>query len=170
MRFESKNKEIVNYAHTISSRKNLSFSLAKKCCFKFTNVILNYTTEPTFTFTLSKNSSKPLYNFEEMFEEIIGFPEYGESIVFKNTLYRLNDYLYYDDDLYNIADIVKISECVYFILQKIEISTRDQHYMCYYINKYTTFYEKINIANLECKPLQKFRLPNGKTAFKPNML
>lgn len=168
-RYEAKHKEMKSYAHAITSRKNITLSLAKKFQYKFSYSILqsSFNTE-IITNKIHVNSSNYtqliLRNLNLTSDQFMCYSQ----MEFKGTTYKVGYFLTNFIDelcLYEILEILVIKKNykVNFIVQQIEIDLYNSHLKSYQINKTKNIILKKILSPGECSgpPVNLHELPNG---------
>jgi len=158
LRYEAKHKEMKIYAHVITSRKNISITLAKKFQYKFINNILNnYPNE-----CVKEMSYKICTNHNQLIQRNLGlsvdeFDCYSQ-VELKGTTYKV-DYLVsnFTDELclYEILEIIfiKINGDIKFIVNQVQIENYNSHLKAYQVNNINNFKYILSPENCSGPPI-----------------
>jgi len=166
---EAKHKEMKLYAHAITSRKNITLSLAKKFQYKFSYSILqsSFNTE-IITNKIHVSSS----NYTQLILRTLNLTSdqflcYSQ-IESKGTTYKVGYFLTNFIDelcLYEILEILVIKENykIKLIVQQIEIDLYNSHLKSYQINKTKNIILKKILSPGECSgpPVNLHEVNNG---------
>lgn len=172
MRFEAKNREIKNYTNVTFSRKNLPFSVTKKCFLKFSALILRnskiapvceilkFSKElcPQHYISLLSNSN-PLTHVKVV-----------QSFKYNNTVFKTNYHIFLMQELFLIEAILNIDNNISCILRKIEILHFDSNLRAYIVGNPTDVLSVKVFKNCKdfIKPISLFKLFD-KILFKPHL-
>lgn len=171
-RFEAKHKEFKTYARSITSRKNISFSLAKKYQMKFAHLLVcnKQTNLETSVKHLIKSKYIKLVN-----EKLKGInkKESYSQICYDGTIYKTKYYLTrfrHSLELFLIKEIIVAEDVdVFFILDEILINGYDSHYLAYEVDKGKTIISEeliLNIKEFQRPPFNINETLNGKLMFR----
>jgi len=157
-RYEAKHKEMKIYVHVITSRKNISLTLAKKFQYKFINNILNnYPDE-----CVKEMRHKICTNHNPLIQRNLGlsideFDCYSQ-VELKGTTYKVG-YLVsnFTDELclYEILEIVlvKINGHIKFIVNQVQIENYNSHLKAYRVNNINNFKYILSPKNCSGPPI-----------------
>lgn len=139
-RFEGKHKEIKMYAHSTSSRKNITLTLAKQFQFKFAHYLLR--SETTLTIVNSNHNICSLYS-ESLFSILtLSRADYKcySQIEYKGTLYKRGYYITKfvgELCLFEILELIVLSNVidkVFIVAKQIKITGYHLHLESYEID------------------------------------
>lgn len=147
MRYESKNKEIITYTKATASRRNLPLSTAKKCSMKFAYAMLSLKPDEEYIIKKQDNNNLENKTYCDYFKTL-NFASFSiaSEIIFQGTSFKTGFFVFKDKCLYKILDII-VSDLCFFMLQEIEISSRNEHFMCFFVKKPTN--------NIGCYEIKK---------------
>jgi len=132
-----------SYAHSITSRKNIPLSLAKKFQYKYANQILN--SNPMVHNEINTNEIHiTSSNYNELILRVLNLTSDEficySKIEFKGTTYKIGYFLtrfIEEVCLYEILEIilVKANFKVQFVVQQIEVDFFNSHLKAYQVNR-----------------------------------
>ncbi|XP_060871578.1 uncharacterized protein LOC132949103 [Metopolophium dirhodum] len=140
-KYESKHRELKMYARAITSRKNITLSLAKKCQLKFADFLLNGTKDDD---VIKANKHKIDCSYHEILAGRLGdtFKIYDcySQLKFKGTVYRIGYYVTkftYELSFYEILEIILVNTTneIILILKQIRVDCYVEHLKSYKIDK-----------------------------------
>lgn len=177
MRFESKNREMKNYTNVTSSRRNLALSVAKKFAMKFSYFILKSSLQGIHDNSNSNVSSLEFLRTKAYFKTLadkftisqLQCASILEKYYFNGSMFLTDLYLFKNNRLFKILEVIKINEIVYLILNSYNIKFED-NLNCFLISEMVSEIFVIEITQFVSKPFQIFRLFNGTKCFKPRYL
>lgn len=154
-RNEAKHKGFKQYAHIMTSRKNICFTLCVKAYLQFTNDLLNNT---FFTFCESSHFSVSDIRLRNYFSKLVQplnknisyIALLSSSITYKNTNYKtgyfVSELCYNTVSLYEIIEILKLQTEYYLIVQEYRVADFHEHYQAY---ECVGSIEKVDIISIE---------------------
>lgn len=168
MRFESKNKEYKNYTHSTSSRRNISFSVAKKAALKFSYFIIKKKSLNSDN-NVIKKFTKINDDHKLFIEKYFNIKDISAMlyIEFNGTVYKENFYIFLNENVYKIISILhnNIFKDFFLFLFKKKCKKND-HYNCYFFEENDeNEYDIISIQKVG-KPFLIHTLPHGEKIFK----
>lgn len=139
-RNEAKHKGFKQYAHIITSRKNICYTLCVKSYLQFSNDMLSnifFKTEVIGQFHLSDIRSRNYFkkiiqplNIDSDFKLMV-----SSSVIIKGTHYKTGqfvaEYCFNELVLYEIIEILSLSNCFYLVLQVWNVGSFHEHYLAY---------------------------------------
>ena len=176
MRHEGSNRLYKTYSNVNACKINLSFSLGKKSAMKFAYFLFMQRQGKDSIFKF--RNRKLLNNFDEKtYKDSVELPhqlfdsdsyEYI-SLEYKGTEYKKGYYVYFDDKLHKVIDIVSTNdpEHIYLVLERLEIRRSTPNYNCFFVGDSLEQYsvEKIEICG---KPFNIVKIVDGTPVFKIN--
>ena len=179
-RFESKHRELKTYARSISSRKNISLTLAIKSQLKFADrIMLNKFNEKVYIEDRHQLNIAHSEKFKSVSNIFIKFKKTHfknySSILFKGTKYKLGYYLVkhlnnFDVQIFKIEDIlVYKNNTIFLVCTSEDIIKYHPHYMSYEVNTIIKDFDKDFIFDIEYfdgPPIHIYKIPNGKNMFR----
>lgn len=178
MRFESKHRELKFYTNATATRKNLPVSIGKKCLLKFAYKVLENVgfKEPLIINKVETNPQTvktPYFaSINHKFSFYSESCQYASSITFRNTLYKLNFYIFDKDrnKLMKINGIFIKNNVAYLITQCRLIETFDTHLGAFMVGNFVLEYDTIELGQTYLKPFLLYTLRDSKSYFKPTLI
>ncbi|CAH1736352.1 unnamed protein product [Aphis gossypii] len=140
-KYESKHRELKMYARAITSRKNITLSLAKKFQLKFADFLLNGT-KIDDVITADKHKIDCCYHelLADHLEDTLKIYDCYTQLKFKGTAYKIGYYLTkftYELNLYEILEIILINATnkIVLILKQIKVDCYVEHLKSYMVDK-----------------------------------
>lgn len=170
MRFESKNKEMKSYTNATKSRRNLPYSLAKKCSLKLAHFLNSCKIKHNDYSSFKKKKDKINY-FHEIIRNPISFDNYEHlqfysEIQYQGTLYKTNFFVYKSDMFFKITDIASFENNTFLLVKEAIIKSIDKHFQCFIISHIKTEYEIFSIDLFQMKPFLSYTLMDGRNVLK----
>lgn len=173
-RFEAKHKDIKKYAHSISSRLNIAYSLSVKSSYRFSSFISSFNVENISTIHFQSQSLVNLIIFDNEKYSQLNFPEnmtnvfLPDLVTYKGTEYRKLQYLtaFIERNLflYKVKELViSLSHKFFVICTKININKFNNHFQSYEVGNSEKHFEIHEINYFSSPPLHIYTLKNGKT-------
>lgn len=175
-RYESKHKEAKGYARSITSRKNISYSLSMKAALKFTAFLkehckglpnpIEYGSTQSFSIE-NCPYFKLIINFEILKSQISTIVVVM-SLTYKGCTYKKGYFLTKTDKevikLYEILNIlINKSNEVFFIVNEYKLIEFSEHFQSYVVGPKHKFFEIINITSFTGPPIHLYCIPDGTT-------
>jgi hypothetical protein len=181
--YETKNKEVKNYANVMSQRINIAKSLIYKSAMRINNFLVEHANGfPPLTScekmrkeTESEMKKKGYYtklSSEE--QELLSHPNCDISsskyINHKGTKYSINNFIVDDQNnpttLLKILDILHIEEIFHFIVEKFQVNGFDNHYRSYRVGESQNCIIMYKIDECRSLPFNLHKTFNGDLYFK----
>lgn len=174
MRLESKNKEIKEYAKVCYSRKNLPYTLGKKCNYKFAFQTLF---DKNLNVEISNVNGKLKLKTDLQYFNKIDLSRFEETVYsvskikYKGVIFKSNYYIYLNESLYKIFDIILKNENICLVLEEFVINNLDPHLKIFKIGVSKNIFCIEDLCFLKStKPFQIHELANEEQYFLPRIL
>ncbi|XP_062700459.1 uncharacterized protein LOC134285060 [Aedes albopictus] len=176
-RHEAKHKGFKQYAHAISSRKNICFTLCIKSYLQFSHDLLN---QCFFKPDVNHNFQKYDIRFRNYFRKLIQPLNLNtqfnlmlsSSVVYKGTSYKTGQFLskleHSTMTLYEIIEIISLNNDFYFVLAVWQVSVFNEHFLAYETQGCTQIVDVISIDYFASLPVNVFCI-NSKFMFRPKI-
>lgn len=171
-RFEAKHRELKSYARSITSRRNITLSLAKKMQMKFSHNLLKNTKADLEIVSKNKVITKYAGKINKFFKNTDNIESYSE-LLFKGTKYKQ---FYFLSRFTNTLELFKIQEIlvvsnseIFFVCDQILLKGYDSHLVSYEVEQEKTVISKdiiINIKAFNEPPFNLCHTPNGRLMFR----
>jgi hypothetical protein len=171
-RFEAKHREFTVYCSSIQSRRNISFSVALKACFKFSHLLLydddfkppefkflNLKLENVSYFPSIRNLS-PVANQLEKVKQL-------KEITHKGTLYRPSFYLFQESEsekemlLFKIMSVLEVENKIWLILKSMRVLGYLKHYNAFKVGEELEEFCVKTLESFDFPPVELKNLSNG---------
>jgi hypothetical protein len=140
-KYESKHRELKMYARAITSRKNITLSLAKKCQLKFADFLLNGTkNDDVIIADKHKINCSNHEIIADHLGDILKMYECYKQLKFKGTVYKIGYYLtkfIFELNFYEIVEIILLHRTnkIILILKQIKVDCYVEHLKSYMVDK-----------------------------------
>lgn len=165
--FEAKHRGFKLYTHSITSRRNISVSLAKKYQFYFANYLLKTCSEKQIIYFERDRSESGFINIvSNILQTSLDQLDLYDKIIYNDTLYKKNFYIAIrncDYTFYKVCNIVITQKKVYLFVQKIRTATYLKHYTAFQIDPSDLGdFEVFNIEQIKIPPTTIIGTAKGK--------
>jgi hypothetical protein len=182
--YETKNKEVKNYANVTNQRINIAQSLSYKAAMRFNYFLL----EHAFGFLPTTTHEKALLKMRHDVEEDDWFKKMSQvdraklfpanadelllckEIEHKGSSYKLGHFIvdnqYKPQNIFKIENIAVVTSEYFFIAERIDINEYDHHYCSYNIGGSSGVNELIRVETIRSLPYDIHTTNNGDKYFK----
>lgn len=168
-RFEAKHKQFKQYAHAITSRKNICYTLCVKASLQFSYDLLN---ETFFNSTKEAKFSETDFRRKPYFDKLVGSHDinlektilFASSSYINGIMYKHGLFVTYTNqdvtELLEIVEILKIDSITYIVGQLWQCGVFNEHLLACEAQVCTQLFQIIKLADLDGPPLMIHNIDN----------
>lgn len=167
--FEAKHRSFKLYMHSVTSRRNVSVTIAKKYQFYFAHLLLEsstYSNEKYICLEKDRSDSSSINIASQILEISVHDLRVYDKLIYNNLLFKNGFYVCIrssDYTFYKISNIIICENNIYLCVQKIHSITYLKHYTAFEINPDdVSDFEVLDIDTINIPPTTIIGTARGK--------